>query len=278
MKKHFRWIFLALALASFGVSIALADTVDFTSYIPGTTPTTPAYFGSTHDFGAFRVTAYTFNGGWATSTLTGRNDTGAPVSDVDHGVGVCSQGNNGCTGVFNINEIDSINANRTTGAGMELLQIGLVTGDSTKWSNITFSSLDLNGQLSEYVTGEVFYGDLGPGGTLSPTSFATLLCSFNYDFANPVQMCKSPLDHTGLPEFDAKLTFQNPVMAKYLYVWAPLRPADETNGAINDFLVRGVTADVPQPPPPDVPEPSSLVLLATGLGGASLGIRRKFRG
>jgi hypothetical protein len=198
------------------------------------------------------------------------------VSDVDHGVGVCSQGNLGCTGVDNINEIDSINANRTTGAGMELLQIGLVSGDSTTWSNITFSSLDKNGQLNEYVTGEVFYGDNGPGATLSPTTFATLICSFNYDFANPVQMCMSPLDHTGLPEFDAKLTFQNPVTAKYLYVWAPLRPAAETNGAINDFLVRGVTADIPNIP--DTPEPSSLVLLASGLAGAALGIKRKFRG
>jgi len=275
--KKFRWVLALLALTTFTVSLAFGDTLDFTTLIPSTTPQTPFYFGNPHDFGPFRVTAWTFSNtlGWQQTALTGRNDTGAPVSDTDHGVGVCSQGVGGCTGVDNINEIDSVNANRTTGNGMELIQIGLVAGGSTKWKDITFSSLDKNGVHNDYVEGQVFFGDVNPGATLN---VGTLICSFNYDFANPVQMCLSPLDHTGLPEFDAKLTFQNPVQATYLYVWAPLRPADETDGDLNDFLVRGVTADTPPPPPPDTPEPSSLVLLATGLAGASIGIKRKFRG
>ena len=281
--KHFRWVLLALALASFGVPIALADTVDFTSYISPTDPTHPQYFGNTHDFGPFRVTAWEFTNAvpgnsWQLSTLTGRNDNIAPISDIDHGLGVCSAGTGGCDGVDNVNEIDSINAQRGNGLGMELLQIGLTTGAKTNWTNIVFSSLDKNGQLNNYVHGQIFAGDGTPGTMLDPSHFATFLCDFTYDTANPDGACINPLDHTGRPQFDAQLNFRNPINATYLYVWAPLRDANDTSGALNDFLVRGVTADVPQPPPPDVPEPSSLMLLATGLAGASLGIRRKFRG
>ena len=281
--KHFRWV-LALAFTLCFVSMGFADSIDFSTMIPGTTLDHPAYFGNSHDFGPFRVTAWVFSNSvpgnsWQMSELTGRNDTGAPISDFDHGLGVCGEGpvgTNACTGTVNINELSSITAQRGNGLGMELLQIGLVSGASTKWNSITFSSLDKNGINNNYVQGQLFAGNGTPGTDLDPTHFATFLCTFTYDTATPLGPCNSPLDHTGLPAFDAKLTFLSDINSKYLYIWAPLRPANETDGSINDFLVRGVDANIP--PPPDVPEPSSLMLLATGLAGASLGIRRKFRG
>jgi hypothetical protein len=187
---------------------------------------------------------------------------------------VCGGGGTTCTGPSDINEIDSIKA-QSNGNGMELIQISLTTRTKTNWNSITFSSLDKNGG-SVYVTGELFAGDSTPGAALNPSNFATFLCSFNYDYADPSNgKCKSPLDHTNLPQFDALLNFNSPVNATYLYVWAPL--VTTTDGSENDFLVRGVNGDVPIPPP-SVPEPGSIALLATGLAAASLSIKRKFRG
>lgn len=276
--RHFRWILASLALTLFATAVS-ADSIDFSTYVPPNTTTniSPDYFvvdgTASKTFGAFTVTAWTYsNNKWNQSTLDGRNDaTGGVSADNDHGLGVCIQGYLGCTGQGkeNINEIDSINGQ------MEMLQVSLTSGEKTNWNKVVLSSMDQNdkNKFEDYVIANIYAGDDMPSGVSDPSNFASLLCAVNWSSVISGSQCSSPPDHGSYLKYDVPYAFKSPINAKYLYIFAPLR--SDTNGDINDFLLRGLDADVPNT---QVPEPGSIALLATGLAAASLSIKRKFRG
>ena len=293
--KDLRWP-LALVVVVCLTSVCVAD-VNFIDAL-GIGPTSefhPFFFGgSTASAGGLTVTAWALNNGsWQLSELTARNDVGSGVSKMDHGLGVCSAPIVG-TGADRtcgsgpelpgyLNELDNIN-------NFELLQISMTNGTKGSWNGIDISSLDMNtppGQqtpANPYVSGQVFYSDFGltVGSTALPTAFANLLCTFNYDVTSPYpNLPKGCVQHPTSPgEFDASIVFMNgtsvgPVDSQYLYIWAN-NPASASgppfaNPPFNDFLLEGVTFN-------EVPEPASLLLIASGLGVMSWVTKHRSRG
>ncbi len=296
--KDLRWPF-ALVILLFALStMCSADSVSFIQAlgIGATSEFHPYFFGSSSvSVGGLTVTAWAFqNNSWQLSELTARNDVGSGVSKMDHGLGVCSAPIVG-TGADRtcgsgpelpgyLNELDNIN-------NFELLQISRTDGTKGSWNGINVSSLDMNtppGQQAPpnpYVSGQVFYSDFGltVGGTALPTAFANLLCTFNYDVTSPFpNLPKGCVQHPSSPgEFDASIVFMNgtsvgPVDSQYLYVWAN-NPSSASgppfaDPPFNDFLLQGVTFNE------TIPEPASLLLMASGLGVMSWVTRRKSRG
>lgn len=295
--NHLRCALAVLVL--FGCTeLGVADSVNFISAfnIGPTSEFHPYFFGgSSASADGFTVTAWAFkNGSWQLSELTARNDVGSGVSKMDHGLGVCSAPILG-TGADRtcgsgpelpgyLNELDNIN-------NFELLQISRTDGAKGKWNGINVSSLDLNtppGQQvppDPHVYGQVFYSDFGltAGSTALPTAFANLLCTFNYDVTSPFpNLPNGCVQHpSSSGQFDASIVFMTgtsigPVDSQYLYVWAndPYSASGPPVAAppFNDFLLQGVTFNE------TVPEPGSLLLLASGLGTLSVMLKRKWRG
>lgn len=305
--SHVRWGLILLTLL-FAPALAFADSIDFISAlgISGTDPMNPYFFGSySVDVpGGLTVTAWAWSGSsWQHSQLTARNDDGSDISDHDHGLGVCSatiiavKGKLQCGSDTNppkelpdyLGELDNIK-------NFELLQVSRSDGSSGAWTGIDLSSVDKNGGLNQYATGQVFAGDGDPLTALSPSNFATLLCTFNYDNASPYPPQNPPQGPLSNPigcaqhpvssfAFDASLSFLDShgtaavVTSKYLYLWAYDPNLTDPQGGnppfgdppFNDFLLKGVEFQAP------VPEPSAVLLFATGLAGIGAGIRRFLR-
>jgi len=275
-----------------------ADSLDFVNAL-GIPPTgsglTPYFFNSSSvSVGGVSVTAWSFTNGWQKSELTGRNDICAGVSLQDHGLGVCTarfgtacgQPGNGDPGLPDyLGELDNLR-------NYELLQISMTDGSKGNWKGIDLSSLDQNGLSGQqippdsYSWGQVFYSDNGltAGVTDLPTAFATLLCNFSYDTTKPFPTLPYGCAQHPTPDpsgkYDATVLFMNgttlgAVNSKYLYIMA--KNVDQgdppfSGPPYNDFLLRGVVFDE------TVPEPGSLLLLASGLGALSVVVKRKLRG
>jgi hypothetical protein len=253
---------------------------------------TPYFFNSSSvSVGGVTVTAWSFTNGWQQSELTGRNDIGAGVSLQDHGLGVCTarfgtacgQEDHPNDGIPDyLSELDNLK-------NYELLQISMTDGSKGNWKGIDLSSLDQNGVSggvippNSYSWGQVFYSDtaLTPGAIDLPTAFATLLCSFSYDTTKPFPTlpygCAQHPTPDATGKYDATVLFMNgttlgAVNSQYLYIMAKnVDQGDPPFAAppFNDFLLKGVNFDS------TIPEPGSLLLLASGLGALSMVMRRK---
>lgn len=296
--KDLRWP-LALVVVFCLTSVCVADSVDFVSAlsIPSTgSGITPYFFNSsTVSVGGITVTAWSFTNGWQQSELTGRNDVGAGVSLQDHGLGVCTerfgtacgQPGNGDSGLPDyLSELDNLK-------NYELLQISMTNGSKGNWLGIDLSSLDQNGvpggqvPPDSYSWGQVFYSDtaLTPGVTDLPTAFATLLCNFSYDTTKPFPTlpfgcAQHPTPDIPPGKYDATVFFMNgtqlgAVNSQYLYIMA--KNVDQGDPPFmappyNDFLLKGVVFNQ------TIPEPASLLLIASGLGVMSWVTKRRSRG
>lgn len=289
--RQLRWVIAVMALAVFCISTMWADTtVNFTDAFA---PDTFVQFNSngTNVNGAIislngaqltwqgiTVTGYWFNGShWVTDgvNLVGRN-VSAQISP-DRGIGVCNPSemtNAACPVDGNFNEISNQ-------IKPEIIQVSRGTA-LENYKGVGISSLDNNSDAIGIGTppvehGRVFSSDLEASaltnGNLASIAGMNLLCGFSITGINqpspgPCTLLNAPIG----PEPD--IGFVTPSTNNYLYLQA-LDFTDVAGNLNNDFLLRSILGD---PTPPPIPEPSSLVLLATGLAGASIGLKRKFRG
>lgn len=287
--KHFRWEALAL-MAVLVVSTASASTIDFTGAFSGpffqfnangtnAQGTVITLNGAQITYMGITLTGYYWNGSaWTTQgvNLIGRN---APAGQsIDHGIGVCValgvSGNEDC----NDGDQNEISNQKY----QEILQISKAPG-TLPWTTLGLSSLDVNGNDKPVEHGQLYSSNLNPNEAGFPTvamanvaGKVSFICEFLNGAiqagTNPAPTCTSANGGTPPNSEEPDLSF-GPNSDAYLFLQALNSVDDPTHKNNNDFLIRSIGD-----PGTQVPEPSSLMLLATGLAGASLGIRRKFRG
>ena len=184
----------------------------------------------------FDVTAGT------TAPLWLRNETN------DHGLGVCSEGDNACaTGGGDVNELTNAN-------DQEAIRLTLPLGDI--WTSLWVSSLD-NGGSNNAERGVLLWGN-------NPTSFS-LGNSFSFGFGDFGSVVEGDLLTL------AAASGFNPTARYVLFINDPTNGA-AGDGANNDYLVwKGATA----PPERQLPEPGSIILLCAGLAALMFGRRKR---
>jgi hypothetical protein len=198
--------------------------------------------GTSVNIGGVVIDGFYFNGSWLSANLFQRDEDPS-----DHGLGVCNPQET-CTspGGGDINELDNADY-------AELIRLTLPAGFF--WTEVGISSMDDNGSSDpdEIERGQAFAtSDGDPDNLLLGTPFWQFAGDGAFELTNPV---------IGADQ-----------SAQYIF----FRPFDWSGGAVygyntdNDFLVHQVTIE-------PVPEPGTLGLLAAGLLGLGIAVRRRKR-
>lgn len=237
------WWLLATLLLFIGVGSAHADTIPFY-------PPVGNSGSSTATFGSIAVQGYYYTGGaW---TMTGANIFGRNQTN-DHGIGICNPAEVASCGTGSgggdWNELSNAH-------NAELIRLTLSTG--TSWVSVQLSSLDGNGYSSDPANAGYWErGQLWASATGVPGSW-TLICTFGaYGTGTCVNVGGTSVE----PIFMIPAAYAGtPYLFFHPYDWRP--GGTSTN---NDFLVMAAT----------VPEPSTILLMGSGLLVLSLLRRRR---
>ena len=123
---------------------------------------------------------------------------------------------------------------------------------STPGSEVTFSGASIGDEIVFELSNKVYPGDI---------------------FASDPALSSDGINHSYITNFDGKIPGSSvTISGPALYIGMEDLPKGATDLDYNDdnFVVRGVSTT------PAVPEPSSIVLLGTGLLAAAGAVRRKF--
>jgi PEP-CTERM motif len=190
------------------------------------------------------------NGGvWTATQLIARNENPDGSGD-DHGLGVCSPGENSGDHDCNIEGSGGGDDNELSQL-VNQEAILLERPDGTQWTGLWLSSLDGNsGSALGNENGRVYWGDSSDIATLLNGSFSEFAFGAGAFSVDPEGQLQLP---AGL------------AAAQYL-----LFVADGAVGENNDYLVWGAAVETP--------EPASLLLLGTGLAASARRLCRRTRG